>query len=77
MQFSLKPIEDFIYFPPRLLLEYTGVPYENRVMVMPKPEWLEYKKSLDFDFPNLPYYQVLNYQDWIGTYFSIRKGTSS
>lgn len=27
-------------------------------MVMPKPEWLEMKQSLGFDFPNLPYYQV-------------------
>merc|ERR1712106_673417 len=43
--------------PIRLLLEYTGTSYENRVMIMPKPEWLEYKKSLGFDFPNLPYYQ--------------------
>ena len=39
------------------MLEYVGVPYENRVMIMPKPDWLEYKKSLGFDFPNLPYYQ--------------------
>ena len=46
--------------PIRLLLEYAGTPYENRVMIMPKPEWLEYKKSLGFDFPNLPCYQVRN-----------------
>jgi len=43
--------------PIRLLLEYTGTSYENRVMIMPKPDWLEYKKTLGFDFPNLPYYQ--------------------
>merc|ERR1712168_1728211 len=43
--------------PIRLLLEYAGVPYENRLMVMPKPDWLEYKKGLGFSFPNLPYYQ--------------------
>ena len=41
----------------RLLLEYTGASYENRVMIMPKPDWLEYKKTLGFDFPNLPCYQ--------------------
>eukprot|EP00092_Neocalanus_flemingeri_P035433 GFUD01038554.1.p1 GENE.GFUD01038554.1~~GFUD01038554.1.p1 ORF type:complete len:232 (+),score=76.80 GFUD01038554.1:82-777(+) len=43
--------------PIRLLLEYTGADYENRVMIMAKPEWLEYKQTLGFDFPNLPYYQ--------------------
>ena len=26
-------------------------------MVMSKPVWMEYKKDLKFDFPNLPYYQ--------------------
>ena len=40
------------------MLEYSGIGFENRAMVMPKPEWLEMKKSLGFDFPNLPYYQV-------------------
>lgn len=40
------------------MLEYSGIGFENRTMVMPKPEWLEMKKSLGFDFPNLPYYQV-------------------
>lgn len=43
------------------MLEYGGVSYENRTMLMPKPEWLQYKHSLGFDFPNLPYYQVINY----------------
>lgn len=43
--------------PSRLMLEYSGIGFENRTMVMPKPEWLEMKKSLGFDFPNLPYYQ--------------------
>ena len=42
----------------RLMLEYSGIGFENRTMVMPKPEWLEMKQSLGFDFPNLPYYQV-------------------
>ena len=42
----------------RLLLEYGGEGYENRVMLMGKPDWLAYKTSLGFDFPNLPYYQV-------------------
>ena len=28
---------------------------------MSKPSWLEYKGGLGFDFPNLPYYQVLPY----------------
>ena len=45
--------------PIRLMLEYLGKPYENRLMIMPKPDWLEYKTSLGFDFPNLPYYQVI------------------
>ena len=44
---------------PRLMLEYAGVGYEDRRMIMPKPEWLQKKHSLGFDFPNLPYYQVL------------------
>ena len=26
---------------------------------MSKPDWLAHKTSLDLDFPNLPYYQVL------------------
>ena len=26
---------------------------------MTKPEWMEYKPTLGFDFPNLPFYQVL------------------
>ena len=30
-------------------------------MNMSKPSWLEYKGGLGFDFPNLPYYQVLPY----------------
>jgi len=43
--------------PIRLLLEYGGEGYENRTMQMSKPDWLAYKTSLGFDFPNLPYYQ--------------------
>merc|ERR1712066_473146 len=43
--------------PIRLLLEYGGEGYENRTMHMTKPDWLAYKTSLGFDFPNLPYYQ--------------------
>ena len=50
-----------IFVVTRLMLEYGGVSYENRTMLMPKPEWLQYKHSLGFDFPNLPYYQVINY----------------
>ena len=45
----------------RLMLEYMGKPYENRLMIMPKPDWLEYKTNLGFDFPNLPYYQVTDH----------------
>merc|ERR1711935_938032 len=41
----------------RLLLEFAGECYEDRRIVMPKPEWLEYKTGLGFDFPNLPFYQ--------------------
>ena len=36
----------------RLLLEYGGEGYENRTMQMSKPDWLAYKTSLGFDFPN-------------------------
>jgi len=43
--------------PARLLLEYGGVQYEDRKMHMTKPEWMEYKPTLGFDFPNLPFYQ--------------------
>ena len=39
------------------MLEYAGANYEHRTIKMPKPEWLEMKHSLGFDFPNLPYYQ--------------------
>ena len=28
-------------------------------MIMSKPEWLSMKHSLGFDFPNLPYYEVI------------------
>ena len=28
-------------------------------MIMSKPEWLNMKHSLGFDFPNLPYYEVI------------------
>jgi len=41
--------------PAILLLEYAGVNYETRLMSMPKPDWLAYKTSLGFDFPNLPF----------------------
>ena len=36
----------------------TKVPMDFR-MNMSKPSWLEYKGELGFDFPNLPYYQVI------------------
>ena len=39
------------------MLEYAEASYEYRTINMPKPEWLEMKHSLGFDFPNLPYYQ--------------------
>ena len=39
------------------MLEYAGANYEHRTIKMSKPEWLEIKHSLGFDFPNLPYYQ--------------------
>ena len=40
-----------------MILEYAEASYEYRTINMPKPEWLEIKHSLGFDFPNLPYYQ--------------------
>jgi glutathione S-transferase len=43
--------------PCRLVFEYTGTKYEDKRITMTKPEWLEYKLGLGFDFPNLPYYQ--------------------
>jgi len=43
--------------PIRMLLEHVGAPYEDRRMNMSKPEWLQYKTGLGFDFPNLPYYE--------------------
>jgi glutathione S-transferase len=43
--------------PVRLLLEHAGVDYEDRRINMTKPSWLEYKTSLGYDFPNLPYYE--------------------
>jgi len=43
--------------PLRLILRYAGVGYEDRTMIMSKPEWLNMKHSLGFDFPNLPYYE--------------------
>jgi len=45
--------------PIRLLLEHVEANYEDRRMNMSKPSWLEYKGGLGFDFPNLPYYQVM------------------
>ena len=55
----------------RLLLEYGGEGYENRTMQMSKPDWLAYKTSLGFDFPNLPYYQVrASFRHY---YFSFRR----
>lgn len=44
--------------PLRLMLEWAEIGYEDRRMIMPKPEWLQHKHTLGFDFPNLPYYQV-------------------
>jgi len=43
--------------PIRLLLEYGGLKYEDRRHQMSKSDWLEYKHTLGFDFPNLPYYE--------------------
>jgi len=41
--------------PAILMLEYAGANYEVRRMNMSKPDWFEYKPSLGFDFPNLPF----------------------
>jgi glutathione S-transferase len=43
--------------PARMLLEYGGIDYEDRKMNMTKQNWWEYKPSLGYDFPNLPFYQ--------------------
>ncbi|KAM3934488.1 glutathione S-transferase Mu 4-like [Leptodactylus fuscus] len=45
----------------RLLLEYTGIPYEEKIYVTgeapdyDKSQWLAEKEKLGLDFPNLPY----------------------
>ncbi|KAM4700021.1 glutathione S-transferase Mu 5-like [Discoglossus pictus] len=47
--------------PIRLLLEYTGTPYEEKVYVTgeapdyDRSQWLDEKEKLGLDFPNLPY----------------------
>merc|ERR1711879_312665 len=47
--------------PIRFLLEYSGLPYEDRRYVQgnapgySREDWLGVKNSLGFDFPNLPY----------------------
>ena len=53
-----KSQENWFHIFFRLMLAYGDVSYENRTMIMPKPDWLKFKHSLGFDFPNLPYYQV-------------------
>ncbi|XP_069974510.1 glutathione S-transferase class-mu 26 kDa isozyme 47-like [Penaeus vannamei] len=40
----------------RLLLEYTGTEYEERLYTEGPTEWLSEKENLGLDFPNLPYY---------------------
>ena len=40
-------------------------------MNMSKPSWLEYKQGLGFDFPNLPYYQVVYIIIIVNHYISI------
>jgi glutathione S-transferase len=39
---------------PRLLLEYTGIPYTDKLYTDGE-EWAKDKQNLGFDFPNLPY----------------------
>ncbi|XP_063811262.1 glutathione S-transferase Mu 5-like [Pseudophryne corroboree] len=45
----------------RLLLEYTGTPYEEKLYMVgeapdyDKSQWLDEKEKLGLDFPNLPY----------------------
>ncbi|XP_018422494.1 PREDICTED: glutathione S-transferase Mu 1-like isoform X3 [Nanorana parkeri] len=45
----------------RLLLEYTGTPYEEKLYVTgdapnyDRSQWLDVKEKLGLDFPNLPY----------------------
>nr|QTW43616.1 GSTmu1a [Eurytemora affinis] len=43
--------------PSRLVFEYSGTQYEDRRIVMSKPDWLAHKTTLGFDFPNLPFYE--------------------
>nr|QTW43617.1 GSTmu1b [Eurytemora affinis] len=43
--------------PARLILEHVGAQYEDRRILMSKPDWMKYKNTLGYDFPNLPFYQ--------------------
>ncbi|XP_047488272.1 glutathione S-transferase class-mu 26 kDa isozyme 47-like [Penaeus chinensis] len=40
----------------RLLLEFTGTEYEEKLYADGPSEWLSEKEALGLDFPNLPYY---------------------
>jgi len=48
--------------PVRLMLEYSGVEYDQKLFVSGDPPaydrscWTDVRDSLDLDFPNLPYY---------------------
>jgi len=62
---SATPILGYLYIrgaaqPIRLLLEYVGAPYEDKMYEMgpgfEKPEWVKEKFTLGLPFPNLPYY---------------------
>ncbi|XP_023322391.1 glutathione S-transferase Mu 1 [Eurytemora carolleeae] len=43
--------------PARLILEHVGAQYEDRRILMSRPDWMKYKQTLGYDFPNLPFYQ--------------------
>ena len=43
--------------PLRLLCEYTGLPYENKLYTSPSESFTMEKLALNSDFPNLPFHK--------------------
>ena len=41
--------------PTRFILNYAGVPYEEKTYVAGSGEWQSQRDGLEMDFPNLPY----------------------
>ncbi len=54
--FGVKKLSIFTEIVCKITTVFTGL--ICRRVTMDKPAWLEYKHSLGYDFPNLPYYQV-------------------